>query len=245
MNDWLMFPFLLLPGIGILGVLVGHLINKISYLLPGILEAQWRQEAREILGLSTASSGATEDRSQGTSKPRARAVQLGCAALSIVTVGQLGATPQALFALLLGWWLLTLSLIDIEHYLLPDALVLPGIWFGLILNALDVFTTLHAALWGCVVAYLALWTVNQLVQRITGTQALGNGDFKLLAMLGAWGGWHALPATVLFALFLVLLTNITTWLKPKPRLTTIPFGPHLSIAGWTCVTFQLNQTLIT
>jgi leader peptidase (prepilin peptidase) / N-methyltransferase len=243
MSDWLMSPFLLLPGIGLLGVMVGHLINNISYLLPRILEAQWRQEAREILGLNSASSSATEDRSQGISKRRIQAVQFGCAALSIVTVWQLGTTLQALFALLLGWWLLTLSLIDLKHYLLPDSLVLPGIWFGLILNALDVFTTLHAALWGCVVAYLALWTVNQLVQRITGTQALGNGDFKLLAMLGAWGGWHSLPITVLFALLFAVLANIPTWLKPKTRPTTIPFGPHLSIAGWACVTFQLNQTL--
>lgn len=245
MSDSRMCPFLMLAGVGLLGVLVGHWINKISHLLPKVLEAQWQQEAREVLGLSSDASSVSENGPQRTSKPRGRVVQLGCAALSVVTVWQLGATLQALFALLLGWWLLTLSLIDIEHYLLPDALVLPGIWFGLILNALDVFTTLHAALWGCVVAYLALWTVDQLVQRITGTQALGNGDFKLLAMLGAWGGWHALPATVLFALFLALLTNIPTWLKSKPRPTTIPFGPHLSIAGWAWLTFQLNQKFIT
>lgn len=212
MSDSRMCPFLLLVGAGLLGVLVRHWINKISHLLPTVLEAQRQQEAREELGLSRDASSVPENRSQATSKLRTRAVHIGCAALSIVTVWQLGTTLQVLFTLLLGWWLLTLSLIDIEHNLLPDALVLPGIWFGLILNALDVFTTLHAALWGCVVAYLALWTVNQLVQQITGTQAFGNGNVKLLAMLGAWGGWHALPATVLFDLLLAVLGRIFQFL---------------------------------
>jgi len=245
MIDWEFHSGLLLAGAGLLGLVMGPLLTQFAHQLPINLERQWQQEAREILGLGKVVTCPPKNCSLGTSRSRDLIVQIGCAVFSMVVVWQLGMTLQALFALLLTWWLITLSLIDSEHQLLPDVLVIPGLWFGLILNSFGMFTTLHAAFWGCVVGYLALWTVNHLVQGITETHALGNGDFKLLAMLGAWGGWHALPATVLFALLLAVLANIPTWLKPKPRPTTIPFGPHLSIAGWACVTFQLNQTLIT
>ncbi|WP_082437911.1 prepilin peptidase [Pseudomonas sp. NBRC 111129] len=244
MSEWMSSEIILWFATIVLGMLAGRLCVWIASWLPALLEHRWQQEAREILGLDTDTHRISDSRLQGTSSLWLQAVQIGCAALSLVVVWQLGATPHALFALLLTWWLLTLSLIDSEHYLLPDVLVLPGVWFGLILNAFEVFTTMQDAFWGCVVGYLSLWVVSQLVQLINRKQVLGNGDLKLLAMIGAWGGWQILPTTVLFALLTCLLASVPRTLKSSTsRPTVIPFGPYITVAGWASLTFQLNTIL--
>ena len=95
--------------------------------------------------------------------------------------------------------LLALTLIDIDHMLLPDAITLPGIWAGLLVNLGGTFTDLRSAVIGAVAGYLALWLVYHLFKWLTGKEGMGYGDFKLLALLGAWLGWQALPACILVA----------------------------------------------
>ena len=81
--------------------------------------------------------------------------------------------------------------------------------------------------------YIVLWTVYILFKLVTGKQGMGYGDFKLLAMLGAWLGWQMLPVIVLVSSFLGAAVGISLILfrhhdKGKP----IPFGPYLAVAGW-------------
>lgn len=129
--------------------------------------------------------------------------------------------------------MLALSLIDIEHQLLPDALVLPLLWLGLVCNAFGLFVPLENAFWGAIAGYLSLWTVYWLFRVVTGKEGMGYGDFKLLAMLGAWGGWQILPLTlVLSSLIGAVLGLIMLRLSGKLSSTPIPFGPYLAIAGW-------------
>jgi len=241
MIDWEFHSGLLLAGAGLLGLVTGPLLTQVAHQLPINLERRWQQEAREILGLGKVVTCPPKNCSLGTSRSRDLIVQIGCAVFPMVVVWQLGMTLQALFALLLTWWLITLSLIDSEYQLLPDVLVIPGLWFGLILNSFGVFTTLSGALWGCVIGYASLWSVFHLIKHFTGKESLGAGDFKLLALIGAWGGWHILPLTVVFALLTAVLASMSHLLLPKsssPK--TIALGPHLSIAGWVNLIFQLN-----
>ncbi|WP_164555930.1 prepilin peptidase, partial [Pseudomonas viridiflava] len=91
---------------------------------------------------------------------------------------------QAAAMLVLSWGLLAMSLIDADHQLLPDSLVLPLLWLGLIVNAFGLFTSLSDALWGAAAGYLTLWSVFWLFKLVTGKEGMGYGDFKLLAMLG-------------------------------------------------------------
>ncbi|WP_372340171.1 MULTISPECIES: prepilin peptidase [Pseudomonas] len=130
--------------------------------------------------------------------------------------------------------LLALSLIDSEHHLLPDSLVIPGLWAGLVLNSFGLFTVLQDALWGCVVGFGFFWSVSQLTGLITGRESIGRGDIKLLALMGAWGGLQVLGWTVvcsllgagLAAMLLILLGKRSTDAR-------IPFGPFISAAGWS------------
>ncbi len=135
--------------------------------------------------------------------------------------------------MLLTWGLLAMSMIDVDRQLLPDALVLPLLWLGLIVNDFGLFTDLTSALYGAVFGYLSLWLVFWLFKLVTGKEGMGYGDFKLLAMLGAWGGWQILPLTVLLSSLVgAVLGVILLKTRNQATSTPIPFGPYLAIAGW-------------
>ena len=160
-------------------------------------------------------------------------VELACGLLSAFIAWHFGFTWQAGAMLLLTWGLLAMSLIDVDHQLLPDSLVLPLLWLGLIANSFGLFTNLEDALWGAIAGYLSLWSVYWLFKLVTGKEGMGYGDFKLLAMLGAWGGWQVLPLTILLSSLVgAVLGLIMLRLRNAETSTPIPFCPYLAIAGW-------------
>ncbi|PAU51077.1 prepilin peptidase [Pseudomonas indica] len=160
-------------------------------------------------------------------------IELACGLLSAYVAWHFGFGWAAGAALVLTWGLLAMSMIDVDHQLLPDALVLPLLWLGLIVNSFGLFASLEDALWGAVAGYLSLWSVYWLFKLITGKEGMGYGDFKLLAMLGAWGGWQILPLTILLSSLVgAVLGVIMLRLRNAETSTPIPFGPYLAIAGW-------------
>nr|WP_298135824.1 A24 family peptidase [uncultured Pseudomonas sp.] len=160
-------------------------------------------------------------------------VELSCGLLSAYVAWHFGFGLQAGGMLLLTWGLLAMSLIDADHQLLPDMLVLPLLWLGLIANYFGLYTSLGDALWGAIAGYLSLWSVYWLFKLVTGKEGMGFGDFKLLAMLGAWGGWQVLPLTILLSSLVgAVLGLIMLRLRNAETSTPIPFGPYLALAGW-------------
>ncbi|AZF56693.1 A24 family peptidase [Pseudomonas sp. R11-23-07] len=159
--------------------------------------------------------------------------ELACALISATVAWHFGFSWQAGAALLLSWGLLGMSLIDVDHQLLPDALVLPLLWLGLMVNSAGLLATLPEALWGAVFGYMSLWSVFWLFKLVTGKDGMGHGDFKLLALLGAWGGWQILPMTLLMASLLGVFVGVLLmrWRKTGASVP-MPFGPCLAIAGW-------------
>ncbi len=160
-------------------------------------------------------------------------VELACGVLSGYVAWHFGFTWQAGAVLLLSWGLLAMSLIDADHQLLPDVLVLPLLWLGLIVNQSGLFASPSDAFWGAVAGYLSLWSVYWLFKLLTGKEGMGYGDFKLLAMLGAWGGWQILPLTILLSSVVgAVLGLIILRIRSAESGTPLPFGPYLAIAGW-------------
>ncbi len=159
--------------------------------------------------------------------------ELACGVLSAFVAWHFGFDWQAAWVLVLSWGLLAMCLIDADHQLLPDVLVLPLLWIGLIVNSFELFVPLLDALWGAVAGYLLLWSVYWLFKLITGKDGIGYGDFKLLALLGAWGGWQILPLTVLLSSLVGAVGGVILLrMKDAKTSTPIPFGPYLAIAGW-------------
>jgi len=174
-------------------------------------------------------------------------IELACGLLSGYIAFHYGFGWQAAGMLVLTWGLLAMSMIDCDHQLLPDSLVLPLLWLGLIANHFGLFTSLEDALWGAIAGYLSLWSVYWLFKLVTGKEGMGYGDFKLLAMLGAWGGWQVLPLTILLSSLVgAVLGVIMLRLRNQETSTPIPFGPYLAIAGWIALLWgdQITATYL-
>ena len=153
-------------------------------------------------------------------------------ALAVLVAVHWGVSWQALAMMGFAWALLALTMIDVDHQLLPDQITLPLLWAGLIANQFGLFTTLSGAVWGAVAGYLALWSVYHLFKLVTGKEGMGYGDFKLLAALGAWLGWQALPLIIILSSLVGAVVGVVQLsLQGRDRSTPIPFGPYLAAAG--------------
>ena len=160
-------------------------------------------------------------------------VELLTAVLSTVTALVLGPTLSGLAAVVLVWGLVALAFIDFDHQILPDVIVLPGLWLGLLLNSQQVFTSLESAVYGAVAGYVSLWLVYQLFKLVTGKEGMGFGDFKLFALFGAWLGWQQLPLVILLSsLTGAVLGLAMIVVAGRDKQVPMPFGPFLCIAGW-------------
>ena len=174
-------------------------------------------------------------------------VELLTGILSVVVAWHFGFGWQTLAALLLTWSLITMSIIDIKLQLLPDILILPLIWLGLMLNLNGWFTDIHSAIYGAIAGYLSLWFIFHLFLLITGKEGMGYGDFKLFALFGAWLGWQMLPQILLVSAVVGAISGVGMILfLGRDKAIPIPFGPYLAAAGWIAMLWgkQINQSYL-
>jgi leader peptidase (prepilin peptidase)/N-methyltransferase len=168
--------------------------------------------------------------------PAIEATAAVLSALMIWTFGGGWVGPATMaFALLL----LAMTFIDLDTFFLPDDLTYSLLWLGLLMNLNANFVPLRDAVIGAVAGYLVLWTVSNLYQLVRGRQGMGQGDFKLLAALGAWMGWGMLPAIILLSSVVGSVIGIYMMLfKGHGREVPIPFGPYLTGAGLIALLFR-------
>lgn len=160
-------------------------------------------------------------------------VELLTALLSLVVAATFPPGWALLAALLLTWVLVALTFIDLDKMLLPDQLTLPLLWGGLLFNLAGGFAPLADAVIGAMAGYLVLWSLYWAFKLLTGKEGMGYGDFKLLASLGAWLGWQALPIVLLLSSLVGAFIGIgLILLRNHHQNKPIPFGPYLAIAGW-------------
>ena len=167
-------------------------------------------------------------------------IELLTALLAAACAWQFGFGWEALAAIVLSCVLVAVSMIDYDHQLIPDSIVLPLLWVGLAMSLLHPVTatdTLFIApgdsIIGAIAGYLSLWSVYQLFKLVTGKEGMGYGDFKLLAALGAWLGVAAVPIIILMSAVVGAVVGIALIvLRGHDRQLPIPFGPYLAAAGW-------------
>jgi leader peptidase (prepilin peptidase)/N-methyltransferase len=170
-------------------------------------------------------------------------IELTTAIASVVTALHFGFSLQAAAALGFTWAIIPLCVIDYDRQLLPDNITLPLLWAGLALSLWGVFVDSQASIIGALAGYLSLWSIYHLFKLATGKEGMGYGDFKLLAAIGAWVGWQALPVVILFSSIVGAATGILLiLLKGRERSQPIPFGPFLACAGW--ITLLWGQDII-
>ena len=163
-------------------------------------------------------------------------VEVLTALLTVTVVAIHGLTPLTGGLLLMTWWLVALAFIDLDTQLLPDVLTLTGLWAGLLFSLWNPLVTPYVAIVAAAAGYAVLWTINAGYHQLRGHDGLGYGDFKLFAMIGAWGGVDALITTSLIAPVAALLVVLVQmpWKGLHARLE-LPFGPYLALGGWVAV----------
>lgn len=157
-------------------------------------------------------------------------VELATALLSLLVFLMLGTSTALLAALGLVWALVALTMIDFDTQLLPDDITLPLLWAGLLVNLGGMFVSLPDAVLGAAFGYLSLWSMYWLFRLATGREGMGYGDFKLLAALGAWLGWQALPLILLLSSLVGSVVGIGYYLVRRES-APYSFGPYIAIAG--------------
>lgn len=170
--------------------------------------------------------------------PRYPLIEALTAVLSAAAAWKFGYGLPLAGMLLLTWSLLALAFIDLDTFLLPDDITQPLLWAGLIFSYLDGIVALDEALFGAVAGYLSLWSVYKLFKLITGKEGMGYGDFKLLAAIGAFLGWKALPGVILLSSVVGACVGIGLIVFARHgRENPIPFGPYLAAAGILAIFF--------
>lgn len=160
-------------------------------------------------------------------------VELLMGIATAVLFWQFGLSWEAVLLTGLSMFLLALAAIDLQTFLLPDKLTLPGLWLGLFASLFGYFATPVDAIIGAIAGYGVLWLFFWLYRIFTGKEGIGYGDFKLLALLGAWFGWQALPVLVVIAAGTGSIYGVILMLRGQAtRDTALPFGPFIAFSGW-------------
>lgn len=161
------------------------------------------------------------------------AVEIATAILSTVLLLVYPWGWQLAAMLVFTWLLISMSVIDIDHQILPDTMTLSLLWLGLLVNSQGLFTDLESAVYGAAAGYMALWSVFWIFKLVTGKEGMGYGDFKLLAALGAWLGVQSLPLIILLSSVVGAVVGIAgIIILGRDKNLPIPFGPYLAAAGW-------------
>ena len=177
---------------------------------------------------------------KGNISARYPVVELVTALLSAAVAWHFGWHWQTVAALTFTWALVALTVIDLDHQVLPDIITLPLLWLGLLLSlawhhgpSLPIPVDPRSAIIGAVSGYMSLWLVYWAFKLVTGKEGMGYGDFKLFGALGAWMGWQMLPLIILLSAFTGAVVGIALIvLRGRDRNIPIPFGPYLAAAGW-------------
>ena len=248
------------PLLFALGACLGSFVNLVSLRLPALLDGQLANGDRaDVPGLMRPGSRCTACLTPlrfrhnipivsfiflsgrcgfctARISPRYPGIEL-IAAVTAVTLGVVYEPDWQLAAsMLFVCALLTLSLIDMDHQVLPDLLVLPLLWTGLLFNSLSLFVDLHSAVFGAVAGYLVLWLSCQAHHILTGRAGMGHGDFKLFAAIGAWLGVQMLPVVLALACISCLLFLVyRKYFHGQGMRVPVCFGPFLSLAAFVTI----------
>ena len=182
-------------------------------------------------------------------------VEAATGGLAVLALLRFDATLYAGIAFAFTAALLLVTFVDLDHRFIPDEVSLPGILVGLAATYLPGGIALTDALAGVLIGGGILWAVAWSYERLTGIEGMGLGDVKLLALIGAFLGWRAIPVVLIVASVTGSLAGVAViatrrwrgaarrvarrhgllalapFLRRAARRTEIPFGPFLALGA--------------
>jgi len=156
---------------------------------------------------------------------------------AVVTLQLTGWSPEFVITFAFLCALIVITFIDLDHQLIPDAISLPGIGVGFLAAVLPSGPGWTASLLGIALGGGVLWAIAEGYHWWTQREGMGGGDIKLLAMIGAFLGWRAVPVTLMIASLTGTVVGLALmWGRGRDSRTPIPFGPFLAF-GAVCALF--------
>ncbi len=193
--------------IGVVGLAIGSFLNVVIARLPGGLsivrprsrcpncgrQLTWQENVPVLSWL------ALRGRCQGCRAPisiRYPLVELLTGALFYASAAAFGLSWELLAAIMLIGFLIPLTFIDLDHWLLPNELTFPGVAVGLLVSLPLGWPRVRDAAIGAAAGYLAFWALEWIGEKVFRKEALGGGDKNLLALIGAFLTYKSLPAVI-------------------------------------------------
>lgn len=212
-----------------LGTAGGTIVSLVTSLLPPAMRKQWWADAHEFLSIPCSPQQDDEHVAvlDNIISVRTLLAATACSAICYFLLSTLGLTINALVYSVLSWALLSIALIDYKTLYIPDVIVIPALWAGLIFVALVEPQNLQSHVFGAAIGYGALrWL------------PVGQGDAKLCAAAGAWLGAQALFTYFLIGSVLGVLVSLGYYLV-RGKSEACPFGPSLITAFLVTIAMQL------
>lgn len=160
-------------------------------------------------------------------------IEIFTALISVFIASKMGFGWQALAALVFTWTLITLFFLDEKIIQLRDYITVPLMWLGIVVNYQSLFIDLESSVLGAMIGYISLWSLCHLFHLLTGKEVMNNGDFKILAAIGAWGGWQILSFTIFASSLVGAIVGISLIvIQHKKENQSILFGSWLVLTGF-------------
>jgi leader peptidase (prepilin peptidase)/N-methyltransferase len=170
-------------------------------------------------------------------------VELITALLAVILVRRFGLTITTLGYFAFSAALVVITFIDLDHRIIPNEISLPGIVLGILFSLVSPVMTLGNAVIGAVAGAGVLLAVYWGYYLLMHEEGMGQGDVKLLAMIGAFLGWRAIPFTLFLASSVGAIIGVTLmFLRGADRKMALPFGPFLCF-GALCYLFFGEQLI--
>jgi len=167
-------------------------------------------------------------------------IELATAGIWAYMAWRHGASLEALRGAVFGTILLGIAMTDAREYIIPNEFTLGGLMIGVVFSAISGFSGLAEALLGAAIGFGLLWLVAVAGSWLFREDAMGGGDIKMMAMVGAFVGWHGVLLTVFLGAFLGSLVFVPLLLAGHRKL--VPFGIFLSVGA--ALSYLCGATLV-
>jgi len=137
--------------------------------------------------------------------------------------------------------------IDLKHFIIPNVLTFSMMALGFVKsfdpNLNPIFPNYINSLIGGIFGYGIIWSIIFFYKQIRKKEGMGLGDAKLLAVIGFWFGWIAIPFVIFLSSAIALISVIPDLLKKTKKMSTpIPFGPYIILGTLIYLVFKNNLT---
>jgi len=239
---------MLYVGAFVLGAMIGSFLNVCIHRIPGgesiVFPASHctscRAPIRPYDNIPLLSWAVLRARCRACGAPisaRYPLVELLTGLSAVASAAAFGWSVQALVAFVFLAALVVVTFIDVDHQIIPDVISLPGIVLGFLASLLPGGPGWQASLIGILLGGGVLWAVAEGYHWLTGREGMGGGDVKLLAMIGAFLGWRAVPITLMIGSLTGTVIGLALIAgQRQDGRTPIPFGPFLAL-GAACSLF--------